>query len=250
MGIKDWFGGNKKKDQYHQRLKEAVADGKIDAKEVAELEQLRDSLDVEDISDDKTQLRRDVYNQAVGAVKATGKLTSVEAAELARIQKFLALRDDQVDITRRDLVRLRLLTDIRSGKLPIIAAGSAALRGLVLEADEIAHYALAAELFDQMGGDNNSGWRFALPYKPGIDSGDVPVGGANAVAEGHVIVTNQRLIFRGAKHSYAFKFSKATEMYLYDNGIRLPKKLGNTILRAKSPESLKVAAELIATVMS
>lgn len=253
MAIKDWFGGNKKKDEYHQKLKEAVSDGKIDSRKTEELEKLRASLDVDDIADDKTQLRRAVYNEAAGAVKASGKLTSAEAAELARIQKFLALRDDQIDNTRRDLGRLRLLTDIRAGKLPVVPPTSASVRGLALQADEVAHYALSAEVFDQMGGSSDAGkeacWRIQASALPADGLADVPTGGANSIGEGQLVVTNQRLIFRGAKNTYAFKFGTETEMYLYRDGIRLPKKLGNTILRAKSPENLLVAAELIARVM-
>ena len=249
MAIKDWFGGGKKKEAYHQKLKEAVSDGKINADKAAELEKLRASLDVEDIADDKTQLRRAVYNEAAGAVKASGKLTSAEAAELARIQKFLALRDDQIDNTRRDLGRLRLLTDIRAGRLPVVPPTSASVRGLALNEGEIAHYALSAEVLDQMGGENNSGWRIKAATPPN-DLIDVPSTGANSFGEGQLVVTNQRLIFRGAKNTYAFKFGAETEMYLYRDGIRLPKKLGNTILRAKSPETLRVAAELIAKVMT
>ena len=72
MAIKDWFGGSKKKDEYHRKLKEAASAGKIDAAKAAEREKLRASLDVNDIADDKTQMRRDVYNKAAGAVKASG----------------------------------------------------------------------------------------------------------------------------------------------------------------------------------
>ena len=249
MAIKDWFGGSKKKDEYHRKLKEAASAGRIDAAKAAELEKLRATLDVDDIADDNTQMRRDVYNKAAGAVKASGKLTSTEAAELARIQKFLALRDDQIDITRRDLGRLRLLTDIRAGKLPVVPPTSASVRGVALNEDEIAHYAFAAEVLDQMGGENNSGWRIRAATPPN-DLIDVPSAGANSFGEGSLVVTNQRLIFRGAKNTYAYKFGAETEMYLYRDGIRLPKKLGNTILRAKSADSLKIAAELIAKVMA
>lgn len=253
MAIKDWFGGGKKKEAYHQKLKEAVSDGKINADKAAELEKLRASLDVEDIADDKTQLRRAVYNEAAGAVKATGKITSTEAAELARIQKFLALRDDQIDITRRDLGRLRLLTEIRAGRLPLVPPTSASVRGLTLNQDEVAHYAISAEVLDQLGGGddgkNDACWRIQAAPLPTRALGELPAGGANSFGEGQLIVTNQRLIFRGAKNTYAFKFGAETEMYLYRDGIRLPKKLGNTLLRAKSPENLFVAAELIARVM-
>jgi hypothetical protein len=251
MSIRDWFGGGRKKEEYHQKLKEAVSDGKINAAEIAELEKLRESLDVDDIADDKTKIRREVYNEAADAVRASGKMTATEAAELARIQKFLALRDDQIDNTRRDLVRLRLLSEIRAGKLPVIPSGSPSVRGLALGEGEIAHYAFSAEVFDQLGGagGNDDGVPIVAGKPPEDSSTDMPAGGANSIGEGQLVVTSQRLIFRGAKNNYAFKFGADMQMFLYRDGIRLPKKLGNTLLRAKSPESLRIAAELITKVM-
>ena len=94
-------------------------------------------------------LRKEVYNAAVGSAKARGKLTDQEAAELAKIQKFLALRDDQVDKTKRDLNRLRLLTEIRQGNLPTVPKDHPALRGLMLDAGEIAHYAVQVDVLDR-----------------------------------------------------------------------------------------------------
>src|SRR5262245_35646891 len=87
MGLGDWFGGGKKKEQFRDAVKEAVSDGKLTEQKRAELESLRNELGAE-AGDDKTQMRRDVYNVAVGAVKAGGKLTPKEEAELRRVQEF------------------------------------------------------------------------------------------------------------------------------------------------------------------
>src|SRR5260221_11613155 len=103
MGIKDLFGKGKKKADFREAAKEVLT-GKLTPGKAAELESLRREHDVEDAGDDKTMLRRDVYNKAVGSVRARGKLSDAEAAELAKIQKFLALRDDQAERTKWDLV--------------------------------------------------------------------------------------------------------------------------------------------------
>ena len=151
MALKDWFGGDKKKAAYREKVKEAVSDGKLSARDAAELQALRKDLDVAEVNDDKTRMRRDLYNEAVGAVKKGGKLTQAEAAELAKIQKFLALRDDQVEKTKWDLARLRTLTEIRQGKLPSVPPANAVMRGLQLEPGETAHYTVQAELLDLEG---------------------------------------------------------------------------------------------------
>src|SRR5437899_2394980 len=138
MGIKDLFGGGKKAE-FREKAKEVVAD-KVTPGKAARLEALSREHGIDDVADDKTRLRRSIYNKAVGAAKAGGKLSEAEAAELARIQKFLALRDDQVERTKWGLARLRTLTEIRQGKLPLVASSHIALRGLPFKAGETAHY--------------------------------------------------------------------------------------------------------------
>src|SRR5471032_1821509 len=96
MGIKDWFGGDKKKAAFREKIKEAVADGKLDARDLRTLEEARKELDVTAAGDDRTVLRREIYNEAVSAAKSDGEITATDAHELSKIQKFLALRDDQV----------------------------------------------------------------------------------------------------------------------------------------------------------
>src|SRR3954469_10107819 len=149
MGIKDWFGGDKKKAAYREKVKEAVSDGRLDASDMQELKALRQELDVTDAADDKTQYRREIYNEAVEAARSKGQLTATGAQELAKIQKFLALRDDQIEKTKWDVQRLRTLTEIKSGTLPTVPESNVALRGVSFEDGEVAHYTLLVDVFDQ-----------------------------------------------------------------------------------------------------
>ena len=96
MGIKDWFGGDKKKAAYREKVKEAVSDGKLSSTDLHELKELRDQLDVTDAADDRTSIRREIYNEAFDAKKSKGELNATGLHDLAKIQKFLALRDDQI----------------------------------------------------------------------------------------------------------------------------------------------------------
>src|SRR5258708_11897650 len=133
MGIKDWFGGDKKKAAFRDKIKEAVADGRLDTQDMKDIEKARQELEVSGAGDDKTVLRREVYNEAVAAVRQDGAVTATDAHELAKIQKILALRDDQVERTRWDLARLRTLTEIRHGNLPTGPPPNGELRGVPLE---------------------------------------------------------------------------------------------------------------------
>ena len=149
MGIKDWFGGDKKKQAYRDKVKEAVSDGKLSSTDMQELAKLRQELDVTDAADDKTSLRRDLYNEAVDAARSKGQLTQTGLQDLQKIQKFLALRDDQVEKTKFEVNRLRTLTEIRKGNLPLVPPTNVALRGMQMESGEVPHYNVAVEIMDQ-----------------------------------------------------------------------------------------------------
>ena len=174
MGIKDsikgWFEGDKKKDAFREKVKEAVSDGRLDANDMQQLKALRAELDVTDAADDKTQYRREIYNEAVDAARSKGQLTATGAQELAKIQKFLALRDDQVEKTKWDLTRLRTVTDIRQGHLPKIDPTHPSVRGMQLSPGEVPHYQVPVTVEDRPSPGGYAGQRvkWATPY--GINS--------------------------------------------------------------------------------
>src|SRR5258708_12588900 len=208
MGIKDWLGGDKlkellgrdkKKDEYRDALKEAVSDGKLDAEEMKNLEELRKELDVSSAAEDRTVMRREIYNEAVQAVRKEGEFTATDQHDLNKIQKFLAVRDEQVEETKWNLARLRVLTEIRQGNYPTVAPSNVALRGLQLEAEEIAHYSVAVELFDQSSTRGNDGVAivWGVPYESGAARvHGIPESNAKPVGEGNRPITNKRLILK------------------------------------------------------
>lgn len=253
MGIKDWFGGDKKKAAYREKFKEAVADGKLDTQDLKNLEEARKELEVTEARDDKTIIRRALYNEAVGAVKRDGEVTATDAHELAKIQKFLALRDDQVEKTRWDLARLRTLTEIRRGNLPVVPPAS--LRGVPLEPEETAHYTMTVELFDLPSTRQNDGLRMEWnrPYESDSAKMHVlPEDGAKPQGEATLIVTNKRLVLRteGGKTA-AVRYGPQAMIHLYADGIRLEKTVGSTLLRFKSrsEETCEIVGELLGAVM-
>jgi hypothetical protein len=257
MGIKDWFGGDKKKAAYREKIKEAVADGKLDTEDLKNLEEFRKELDLAGAGDDRTVLRREVYNEAVAAVKKKkeGEVTATAAHELAKIQKFLALRDDQVQNTRWDLARLRTLTEIRHGNLPIVPPANATLRGVQIEPGETAHYTLSVELFDQPSTRQADGLRmeFGRPYEDESAKFHVlPEAGAKPQGDASLIVTSRRLVLKTESgKTAAIRFSPQAQIYLYSDGIRLERTNGNTLLRFKSrsEETCEIVGELLSALM-
>ena len=252
MGIKNWFGGDKKKEAFREEAKEALT--KVTPGKVEELIRAAKRHEVENPGDDKTQLRRDVFNKAACAVRAQGHLSSKEIEELGKIQKFLALRDDQVERTKWDLAKLRTLTEIRKGKLPAVPANSAALRGVQLVPGETAHYAVQVEVLDRasMGGQAGVPVKWSTSYL--INSAkahSIPEEGNKEMGEGYLFITNKRLFFKGEKRDAAVEYSPKASLFLYRDGIRLERNVGNTLLRfkSKSDETAEIVGELLSALM-
>ena len=251
MGIKDWFGGDKKKAAYREKVKEAVADGKLSADDMQELKALRAELDVTDAADDKTQYRREIYNEAVDAARSKGQLTATGAQELAKIQKFLALRDDQVEKTKWDVQRLRTLTEIRQGNVPMVPESNIALRGVVMEPGEIAHYTMTVDVLDAVSIRQNEGVRveWGAPYEEGTAGRHaLPDEGAKPIGESNLILTNKRLVLKTGTRVAAVKYGRDAQIFLYSDGLRLPRTVGNTLLRFRSGSDS--TAEIVGTLLA
>jgi hypothetical protein len=254
MGIKDWFGGDKKKAAYREKVKEAVSDGRLTPEKMQELKALRAELDVTDAADDKTQYRREIYNEAVDAARSKGKLTATGAQELAKIQKFLALRDDQVEKTKWDVQRLRTLTEIRQGNLPTVPESNIALRGVPMEPGEIAHYTMTVDVLDGGSVRQNEGVRmeWGVPYDEGAAGAHaLPTEGAKPIGESSLILTNKRLVLKTGTRVAAVRFARDAQVYLYSDGLRLPRTVGNTLLRFRSgsDSTAEIVGTLIAALM-
>ena len=251
MGLKDLFK-DKKKEAFKDKAKEVVATGRLVPGKAEELAAVAREHG-QDVADDKTMMRRSIYNKAAGAAKGRGKLTAGEAAELAKIQKFLALRDDQVEKTKWDLGRLRTVTDIRHGKLPVVPADHPAVRGMQFQPGEIAHYSVAVTIEDRPSSSGKPGQqvKWATPYVINSARGHVlPVEGGKELGEGTLLLTNKRLFLRANKTA-AVEYSPQTNIFLYVDGLRLERTVGNTILRfkSKSDGTAEIIGELLAAVM-
>ena len=254
MGFKDLFG-NKKKEELHEKAKEVVAKGgKLAPGRVEALKALADEHK-SDLADDKTKMRRDIYNEAVGTAKARGKLSEAESAELAKIQKFLALRDDQVEKTKFDLARLRTVTEIRQGKLPVVPPTNVALRGVPFDPDEVAHYAIQVDIQDRAspGGGSGVQLKWATPYV--INSArthSMPTEGVKELGDGYLIITNKRLVLRPAQGKMAaVAYTPEANLFLYSDGLRIERTIGNNVLRfkSKSDDTAEIVGELLAALM-
>jgi hypothetical protein len=255
--LKELFGGGekaKKKEQYREKVKEAVQDGKLSNSDMMELKELRNELDVTDAADDKTELRREIYNEAVSAAKDKGGISATGMHELAKIQKFLALRDDQVEKTRFQVTRLRTLTEIRKGNLPVVSSANVALREVGLEPGEIPHYTMSVDILDQPSTRQADGVALVAgqDYSEGQAAAHaLPEAGAKEMGEATLVITNRRLVLKTRGRVAAIKLGADARLFLYSDGIRLARTVGNTLLRFRSraDETAEIVGALLATLM-
>jgi len=79
----------------------------------------------------------------------------------------------------------------------------------------------------------------------------LPEAGAKAVGEGYLILTDRRVIFKGEGRSAAVKYSPQAEIFLYAEGLRLQRTVGNTLLKYKSKgeDTCEIVGELLAALM-
>jgi hypothetical protein len=243
MAIKDWFGGDKKKAQFREALKEAVSDGKLTPE--------RKTLNTSSAAEDRTQVRREVFNTAVDAVKSGGKLTAEQAAELQRVQKYLALRDDQVDKTRIDLAHMRKMTEVRQGPLPTVSPDNSALRGLTFEPGELAHYCVVANFLsaDEVGPIAGQQVEPHNSYRPGSSKTfALPGKGGTPMGDGVFILTNKRFILKGARAT-SFPLKQPAGVFAYRDGIRLDFKKKQVLVQFRGENISDVACTILSRLL-
>jgi len=253
MGIKDWFGGDKKKAAYREKVKAAVSDGKLSSTDMHELSKLREELDVTDAADDRTSIRREMYDEAFDAKRSQGQLNQTGLHDLAKIQKFLALRDDQIADKKVEVNRLRMLTEIRKGNLPMVPPTHSVLRGVKLEDGELAHYSVQVQMLSTSRvGDDGLPIDLNFRYEEGASRAHfLPEEGAKPVGDGVVVITNQRLVIKTESGRQAsVKFGGEGQAYLYNEGLRVKGTMNQTLLKFKSgaDETAEIVGELLAAV--
>ncbi len=115
----------------------AVEDGTLEEQEwhqiICAMEQL--GLRKEDVLDSLRDRAEAFVEHVLADAKADGKLSNREESVLAWLLNTLRLPDDFAQYVRKEMVQLRLLTDIGEGQLPIVTGVP-----MLLNSGEIANY--------------------------------------------------------------------------------------------------------------
>ena len=211
-------------------LMKAVEDGHLTLEEVSHLDALESSLGLK--PEDYAPARVQAYLRAVAVAKADGSITQDELADLRRLQSFLGLGDAQIESTQLELARLRLVTEIQEGHLPMLGP----VNGLILQRAECAHWQEPANLLEErvlrrtyQGGSSGVSIRImrGLSYRVGAQRGfSVAETGIVPVSPGNFLVTSKRVLFNGDFRSFAIKFDKLIGIEPFSDGLRLNAETG------------------------
>jgi hypothetical protein len=213
------------KEAFRKALLAAAADGKITPEEIAQLDALKQDLGLTD--GEVRSLRAQAYTAAFAAAKADADVTSEEEQELRHIQAYLKLQDQEIPATKRELARLRLLSEIKRGNMPAISQPS----NIILQKDERAYWVEPSALMEEkvirrtyQGGSHGVSFRVmkGVSYRVGSSRGHiVSETGMVPVSRGELVITSRRIIFHGDRKSFAAGYHQLLDVQFFNNGLKV-----------------------------
>jgi hypothetical protein len=219
----------KDKKEFLASIIRAAEDGKLTDDEIKEIQIRYKELEL--TQDDLQGVRVQAYNAALRTAKADGVVTAEEEAELAELQQFLMIPESEIAKSKKELARLRLLTEIQNDNPP-----SVTVPNVILQKAELAYWSEPASILEERvvrrryeGGSQGVSFRIAkgVSYRVGAHRGHIVSDTAVIpVSSGELIVTNKRVIFRGDTKSFNIRLDKLLELNFYSDGVRLTDEKG------------------------
>lgn len=212
------------KKEFRSALLQAASDGKLTKEEIDELDRKKGELGLTD--EDIKGMKVEIFAAAFSATKADAQVTKDEEQELLSIQKYLGLADNEIQHNKKELARLRLLNEIQQGNMPTMPP----ITNLVMQKGEKVYWSEPSILVEEkvirrtyQGGSQGMNFRVmkGVSYRVGGHRGHIASEtGAVAVSDGELIITSNRIIFRGDKKSFAVKLDKILDIQLFTNGLQ------------------------------
>ncbi len=214
----------KDKKEFLNSIIRAVEDGVLTDLEINQIQSKFKELEL--TQEDLKGFRATAYNAALRTAKSDGKITAEEEVELNKIQKLLKIPDTEIVKSKKELARLRLITEIQNGNIPTIS-----VQNVVLQKKETAYWSEKGSLLENRvvkrryeGGSQGISFRIAkgVSYRVGAHRGHIVTDTAVVpVSTGEFIITNKRIIFRGDNKSFNIHLDKLLELNIYSDGVRL-----------------------------
>lgn len=162
--------------EFRDAVLAAVEDGKLTKQEIDALETKREELGLP--LDVLNAIRVQAYVNAFKTATTDTDVTDDEWDELEHIQDYLGLKDADIEKTKKQLYRLRVLSEIRKGNMPLVHTPR-----MILRPGEIAY------------------WSEHMSLKS-TDLSD----------SGTLFITNKRLVFKGAKQSLSITLGQIIDI--------------------------------------
>ena len=224
--------------QYLDKVREFGADNYLEKSEETELTHLKKELGLDDR--DLAEVNRVIANLKIMSKNADVEkyekklqefgsdryLDSEEEQVLGELKSQLSLSDDDVFHSLYELVRLKRLTALKDGKLPVLEAD------IVLQKNELCHYEVAVNLIEEksrtsyVGGSHGVSVRImkGVSYHVGGFKGDRIVDTFNTVTDnGSLYITNKRVIFAGNKKNVTYPVNKIVNIKRFSDAIQFQK---------------------------
>ena len=201
--------------EFHDAVYKAIADGKITEAEIAQLEEARERLGLSE--DVVRMIRHDLYVSAFRAVGEDEEVTEDEWDQMEHIQDFLGLNDVKIASTKKELYRLRILSEIKKGDLPVVQAD-----GVILQEGELVHWHEKVAIFEHA--DGKEGKTLTLTKGVSLTQGPITDHAKRrwqSADAGTLYLTNKRIIIRGSGESSAIKFGSIIDVECFVEGVLL-----------------------------
>ncbi len=173
--------------EFHEAVIDAVKDGKLTKEEIDRLETLREELGLP--LEVLRAIRVQAYVRAFETVKNDTEITEDEWDELEQIQDYLGVKDTEIAKTKKELYRLRVMSEIKKGNMPLLVAPH-----LILKPNEIAYWSEKVLLVDESDKQTDSG---------------------------ELILTNKRIVFQGQKETIATTLGRILDMSCSVKGVTI-----------------------------
>ena len=205
---------------FQRAVFEAVKDGKLTRQEIDALERKREELGLS-LSVLKN-IRSTAYYAAFQIVKADEKVTEDEWDELEQIQDYLGLNDSEIAHTKKELYRLRVISEIREGNMPVLESPDIFLRD-----GEMAYWSEPVTMYVGSGDkrkiakhDVHVHLTKGVSLNMGIAK-ESEERGLIKKDEGFLIITNKRIIFHGKEESFTTTYHHVLDIDCYTAAVRI-----------------------------
>lgn len=242
------------KKQFFNNVLQAAEDGKLTDEEMDELTRQYKEFGLTD--EDLKKVRVTTFIKAYNSTKADGQITDEEYEDLKGIQRFLKIPDEEIEGTKKELRKLRLISEIQRGNLPTLTAPN-----VILQKAEVAHWKEPASLIEERvisrryeGGSQGFSFRIAkgVSYRVGGHRGHIVSETGNVpVSRGNLVLTSKRTIFEGDRKSFSLKFDKILNIDVYNDGMKVSVENGkNKLLLFGSRENADVIGAMVSQLIN